>query len=91
MPVEVDDVHVGERARRAARRGRHAEQVRGVGGEPADRLADVGQAPVADPVGEEERRLARVHDHPDVRAGVGEAQHRVAGGAASSRPRRGRR
>ena len=49
------------------------------------------QAAVADPVGEEERRLARVHDHADVRAGVGEAEHRVAGGAASSRPRRGRR
>ena len=72
--VEVDHVDVGERTGPQHPAVGDAEQVRGVRREPPDRLADRHQAAVADPVGEEEGRLARVHDHADVRAGVGQAQ-----------------
>ena len=47
--------------------------------QPADRVLDRHHAALAHPVGEEVRRLARVDDLADVRAGVGEAhEHDVA-------------
>jgi len=54
-----------------------AEQLRRFGAEPSDRFADREEALLADPVGEQERRLARIHDEADVSAGVGQAHDGV--------------
>ena len=50
------------------------EQVGGVGRQASDPLLDAPALAFADPVGEEERRLAGIHDLADVGAGIGEAE-----------------
>ena len=73
--VEIDDVDVGEAARRAAAAIGDPEQVGRVGRQPADAFLDGEHTLVANPVHQEERRLAGVHDLPDVGAGIGQAHH----------------
>src|SRR5207249_1665397 len=57
--VEVDDVDVGVRTGSQDAAIGDAEQLGGVGRQAPDRLADGTQLAVANPVGEEERGLAR--------------------------------
>ena len=73
-PLEVDHVDVGERSGGEPPAIGDAEQVGGVRGEPTHRLLDAPALTLAHPVGEQERRLARIHDLADVGTGIGETE-----------------